>query len=84
MSEDEFEQEKRNVTLERLKWVGRRRMAWSALIFWMLITTYVIGFKESNSSKLLEDIYSWVSITSLSVVGAYMGFTSYFSGKKLK
>lgn len=84
MSEDEFEQEKKNVTLERMKWVGRRRMAWSVLIFWMVMTAYIVVLKDSDASKLLSDIYSWVSITALSIVGAYMGFTSYFSGKKVK
>ena len=62
-----------------VRWKNRRRMAWTALIS-MIITTILILFvvPEPRLALLAEPII-WFYFSMASVIGAYMGFTTWAS-----
>jgi polyferredoxin len=62
-----------------VRWKNRRRMAWLSLTS-MIILTYLIIFTDlAPESKLhvLGDVITWFYFSMASVVGCYMGFTTY-------
>lgn len=70
-----------DVTLNKARWKNRRRMAWISLIS-MLLVTFLILFTDIVSPEKLNattEIITWFFISCASVVGAYMGFTTWAS-----
>jgi hypothetical protein len=72
------EQNNKNGNLKN-RWKNRRRMAWTALIS-MIVTTILILFvvPEPRLALLTEPI-TWFYFSMASVIGAYMGFTTWAS-----
>jgi hypothetical protein len=77
-----FEQERENVEIERSKWRSRRQMAWVSLIAMMVVTGLCVFFVPIEKMKVIEEMISWFFITMASVIGAYMGFTTWSSISK--
>lgn len=67
----------------KVRWKNRRRMAWVSLIS-MIVVTFFILFTNAVSIeklKVLGEVITWYYFASASVVGAYMGFTTWASRK---
>ncbi len=64
--------------MERNKWRGRRKMAWIALIS-MNIVTFVLLFGPIPDARLtiLAEPITWFYFAMTSVIGAYMGVTTW-------
>ena len=61
------------------RWKNRRRMAWTALVS-MIITTILILFVIPEPRlALLSEVITWFYFSMASVIGAYMGFTTWAS-----
>lgn len=69
--------------MEKKRWKNRRRMAWIALIS-MIFITFLILFTNlvpESRLKVLSEVITWYYFCSASIIGAYMGFTTYASIK---
>ena len=65
----------------KVRWKNRRRMAWMSLIS-MILVTYLILFTNlcpPERLKILSEVITWYYFASASVIGAYMGFTTWAS-----
>ena len=63
------------------RWKNRRRMAWLSLIA-MFVMTFMVFFTdlvEIERMKVLKEVITWFYFACISVVGAYMGFTTWAS-----
>jgi hypothetical protein len=76
-----------DIELERRKWRNRRRMAWVA-VFSMVAETAVLIYVASFTSvdmqrfSTISEPLAWSYFGFLSVVGAYMGFTTWANKTK--
>ena len=65
----------------KMRWKNRRRMAWLSLIS-MIVVTVLILFTEFVSIerlKVLSEVITWFYFCCASIIGAYMGFTTWAS-----
>ena len=72
-----------DVGLMAKRWRNRRRMAWLSLIM-MFAMTYMVFFTDYvdvERMKVLKEPLTWFYFACISVVGAYMGFTTWASRK---
>lgn len=69
--------------LERNKWRGRRMMARISL-YSMIVLTFLILFGPipDERLKILTEPITWFYFAMTSVIGAYMGFTTWASRGK--
>jgi hypothetical protein len=59
-------------------WQNRRRMAWTALISMIGVTIFLLyGPIPDSRLKILADPITWFYFCDASIVGAYMGFTTW-------
>jgi formate hydrogenlyase subunit 4 len=67
-----------NINITR--WKNRRRMAWLCLIS-MIIVTFILLFSSMSIEKIkaISNIIEWFYLTMASIIGAYMGFTTWSS-----
>lgn len=73
---------KQEMEIERGKWRSRRKMAAIALIAMILLMAALLFAPISESRiKLLEEPVTWFFFSMASVIGAYMGFTTWASKK---
>ena len=65
------------------RWKNRRRMAWISLAGIMLVT-FLLLFGPINSERLkvISEPITWFYFSCASVIGAYMGFTTWSDKKK--
>ena len=74
--------------LERIRWKNRRRMAWTSLIMMVALTLSLLAaalFTEIDMTRLkpIAEPLAWSYLGFTSVIGAYMGFTTWASkGRK--
>jgi hypothetical protein len=75
---------KQKMELERAKWRGRRRMAGIALTSMIFVMLALLFWPIPETKiKTLEEPLVWFFFSMASIIGAYMGFTSWASkGKK--
>jgi len=68
---------------QRVRWKNRRRMAWVSLIAMVLVTGLILftNMVSIEKLKVLSDVITWYYFSSASVIGAYMGFTTWASKK---
>jgi len=68
--------------IERNKWRGRRKMGWLSLIS-MIVMTFllVLGMVPDERIKVLAEPLMWFYLAMTSVIGTYMGVTTYASLK---
>ena len=66
----------------KMRWKNRRRMAWTSMIA-MLAVTFLLLFGPIPDSrlKILAEPLTWFFFAMASVIGAYMGFTTWASKK---
>jgi hypothetical protein len=70
--------------LNKKRWQNRRRMAWWSLIS-MTIVTFLILFTNlvpEEKMKILSEVITWYYLSCASIIGAYMGFTTWASKGK--
>ena len=68
--------------MERNKWRGRRKMGWVALISILAVTALLLFAPISEERlKILSEPITWFYFSMASVIGAYMGFTTWASRK---
>ncbi len=72
--------------INKSKWKNRRQMAWIslfALIGQVLASLAIIAFTDVTVErmKVLVELMSWPALAFASVIGAYMGFTTW-AGRK--
>jgi hypothetical protein len=70
-----------DIALNKKRWQNRRRMAWLSL-FSMIISTYLMLFTNivpDDRLKVLSDVITWFYFACASVIGSYMGFTTWAS-----
>lgn len=67
----------------KVQWKNRRRMAWTSLISMIIITGLVLFTPLCSESKLkvLSDVITWYYFCCSSVIGIYMGATTWASIK---
>ena len=83
MSEEVQETNGNDKALMLRRWKNRRRMAWVSLLSMTLIT-FLILFTNLVPEKRLEvlsEVITWYYFCSASIIGAYMGFTTWASKK---
>ena len=74
----DVEEEKKYTELERSKWKSRRRMAWVALASEVLATITLFAMPiEVARMNVLSDIIMWFYFSMTSIVGFYMGATTW-------
>jgi len=66
------------------RWENRRRMAWTSLIMMIaetVILIYIAAFTTVDMDRLktIAEPLGWSYIGFMSVIGAYMGFTTWAS-----
>jgi hypothetical protein len=66
-----------NGYIARVAWRNRRRMAWVSLISMLVATALSFFVVPEHRLKLLGDVITWFYFTMASIVGAYMGFTTW-------
>lgn len=80
---DTTESEVEDAVLMHKRWRNRRRMAWLSLIA-MFSMTYCVFFTDLVSierMQVLKEVVTWFYFACISIVGAYMGFTTWASKK---
>lgn len=73
--------------LNKIRWKNRRQMAWISLFALMAqVTASILIITLTDMSiekiKVLAELMSWPSVAFASVIGAYMGFTTWAGKKK--
>jgi len=69
--------------LDKKRWQNRRRMAWVSLISIVSVTGLILFTNLVPESRLqiLSEVITWFYFSLASVIGAYMGFTTWASRK---
>jgi len=62
--------------------VNRRRMAWVALLSCIVVMILTLFYVDVERLKVLEVVITWFFFGMISIVGAYIGFTTVFDMKK--
>lgn len=65
--------------LTRIRWKNRRRMAWVSLISMLIVTILVLFYIPEERLKILSEVITWFYFSMASVIGCYMGFTTWAS-----
>lgn len=68
----------------KVRWKNRRRMAWISLIAMITVTCLILFTNLVSESRLqiLSDVITWFYFSMSSVIGMYMGATTWASIKK--
>lgn len=77
---------KTDPTIDKIRWQNRRRMAWTSLSS-IIVFTGLIFFTDLvpvEKLKVLTEVITWYYFSCATVIGAYMGFTTYASVKGVK
>tara|TARA_Y100000034_G_scaffold135973_1_gene210068 strand:+ start:5957 stop:6199 length:243 start_codon:yes stop_codon:yes gene_type:complete len=59
------------------KHVNRRRMAWIALIAMLIVTGLMMFSVDETRLDKLSDMTTWFYMAMASIIGTYMGVTTY-------
>ncbi len=80
--ENGLEVKKQEAEMERNKWRGRRLMGKISL-YSMIVVTFLLLFGPIPDSRLtiLAEPITWFYFSMTSIIGAYMGFTTWASKK---
>jgi hypothetical protein len=83
MGKELIEENGNDKELMKKRWKNRRRMAWVSLSSMVLITTAILftDMVSIEKLKVLSEVITWFYFSCASVIGAYMGFTTYASIK---
>jgi len=61
------------------RWRNRRKMAWVSLISMLVVTILAFFVIPESRLVLLSEVITWFYFGMVSVIGAYMGFTTWAS-----
>lgn len=70
-------QKKAEIKLENERWRGRQYMAWVAMAAMILSTTAMMFWVPETRMDKLADVVTWFYAAMSSVVGAYLGTTTW-------
>jgi len=75
-----------NGTGMKVRWTNRRRMAWLSLICIILVTCLILftNLVPESRLKVLSEVITWFYFCLSSVIGAYMGLTTWASIKGVR
>jgi len=80
--ENSLDLRKEEHEMERNKWRGRRKMAWISLWAMVIVTISLLIFPIPDSRlTILAEPITWFYFSMTSIIGAYMGFTTWASRK---
>lgn len=68
--------------LNARRWKNRRRMAWLSLLSIIAITIMSFYYVDIERLKVLDSVITWFYTVMGSVVGAYVGFSTWHDVKK--
>jgi len=73
-----------DIEAERARWKNRRRMAWISLISMILVTCLILftDLVEESRLQILTEVITWFYFSCASIIGMYMGATTWASVKK--
>ena len=75
-------QKNNNSGNNKLRWKNRRLMAWTSLVGMLFITLCLLFAPvKVQRLKVVSEPITWYYFASASVIGAYMGFTTWASKK---
>ena len=57
-------------------WNNRRRMAWTCIVTFIIVSVYLIIFADLDRVAVVENVFYYFMIGCGTVVASYMGFTS--------
>ncbi len=63
------------------RWKNRRRMAWLSLFSILAFTVALLFFVDSDRLSAIEEASTWFYMSMASIVGAYMGFSTWAAKK---
>ena len=71
-----------NKDMQQIRWKNRRKMAWTSLITIVFVMMMLLfgPIPESRITALSEPI-TWFFFSMASIIGAYMGFTTWAAKK---
>lgn len=64
---------------ENFMWRNRRRMAWISFFSMLVVTALCFFWVPESRLEKLSDVITWYYMAMASIVGAYMGFTTWAS-----
>ena len=71
-----------DIEMEKRRWQNRRRMAWTSLVAMNIITLLLLFAPISpDRLKIIAEPLIWSYFAFTSVIGAYMGFTTWANRK---
>ena len=72
-----------DANLMQKRWRNRRRMAWISLLSMLVVTAAILftDLVEIERLKILTEVITWFYFSCASIIGAYMGFTTWASRK---
>jgi len=77
------EQNLNSVQADKVRWKNRRRMAWVSLVSIIVITLLILlGPIPETRLKILSDVITWFYFAQASIIGTYMGVTTWAHIKK--
>jgi len=83
MDEEKIKKEERELELDIKRWRNRRRMAWISLMA-ILVVTYLMLYQIGiERIKVLKEVITWFYTVMGSIIGAYVGFATWASKKKV-
>lgn len=71
--------EEKNGYDKKTRWKNRRRMAWTALVGMLVVTILAFFVIPESKLALLSEVITWFYFSMASIIGAYMGFTTWAS-----
>lgn len=82
MTETELITKEKENEIERNKWRGRRKMAWVSLISMIVVTILVLFIVPKDRLTILGDVVTWFYFSMSSIIGFYVGSTTWATIKK--
>ncbi|GAG81448.1 unnamed protein product [marine sediment metagenome] len=68
--------------IPKVRWRHRRRMAWTALIYFIIKTLLLLFFVDVEKIKVLTEPLAWSYFSAAAIVGTYMGAATFEYIKK--
>lgn len=68
-----------DIEMEKLRWKNRRRMAWVSLMSMILLTCLILltNLVSIDRLNVLKDVITWFYFSCASIIGMYMGATTW-------
>jgi hypothetical protein len=67
-----------------VRWTNRRRMAWTSLIAMIVVTLLCLFVVSESRLTILAEVLTWFYFCMVSIIGSYMGMTTWASIKGIR